>query len=289
MEGPTSEVFAGLWVHLLGCARVSRVCVCVGKGTFCVGLWLNQPQILTYNAQGQGVSPGKRMAAVLTHNRNIAGRVGAHREGWKGPVSLAGLQSPHPSARHNQAQAGAWSCPLIRSIFNFNCLPEKEAAAARESRSHIPTSRKGALRWGLAWPARGPPASPTSEVRFANLKPSRCTPVCKGLIFFFLKQKQKNQGLPPHPIFSLLFSFCNIIRRSFDIYKITKDYPHLLEMGLTPGRNQPAPQGCQLSNTSPPALLFLLPESPPCPPLSSGRWQQTNDRAAGRSWGWVCG
>lgn len=156
--------------------------VCVGKGTFCVGLWLNQPQILTYNAQGQGVSPGKRMAVVLTHNRNIAGRIGALREGWKGPMSLAGLQSPHPSARHNQAQAGAWSCPLIRSIFNFNCLPEKEAAAARESRSHVPTSHRGALRWGLAWPARGPPASPTSEMRFANLKPSRCTPVCKGLI-----------------------------------------------------------------------------------------------------------
>lgn len=160
MEGPASEVFVwapgaplppGLHQGLSG------LCVCVGKGTFCVGLWLNQPQILTYNVQGQGVSPGKRMAAVLTHNRNIAGRVGAHREGWKGPVSLAGLQSPHPSARHNQAQAGAWSCPLIRSIFNFNCLPEKEAAAARESRSHIPTSRRGALRWGLAWPARGPP------------------------------------------------------------------------------------------------------------------------------------
>lgn len=69
---------------------------------FCVGLWLNQPQILTYNAQGQGLSPGKRMAVVLTHNRNIAGRIGAHLDGWKGPhepgwfAVTTSLSSAHP-------------------------------------------------------------------------------------------------------------------------------------------------------------------------------------------------
>lgn len=127
------------------------------------------------------------------------------------------------------------------------------------------------------------------------MKPSSCTPLYKGFLFFsfFLYKNRKARTHPPFSShFSSLFFF---FFPSFSTLS-TKVYKRALRLCLQDtGSNQlwqkPAsPTGMLIKRcvtiviSVPFAQSLLL-----SPLLPSGRQQRANDRAAGRLWGWVCG